>query len=129
MKRLGRPLFLIFLTGTLVLGACAKLSTDPEARAQRLGNQLRCPVCRGVPIAGSPSGLAREMMDVVRQQVAAGKSDEEILKYFEERYGEWVLLTPKAEGINLLVWILPGFVLLGGAAAIIIHLRKGKGNS
>ncbi len=129
MKRFGRILFLIFLLSSVGLEAIGKPSNDPELRAQQLGHQLRCPVCRGVPISDSPSELARQMMDIVRQQVASGKSDAEILKYFEERYGEWVLLEPKAEGMNLLVWILPGLVLLGGAAAIIIHLRKGKGNS
>lgn len=68
---------------------------------------------------------------MVRQQIAVGKSDEEVLKYFEERYGEWALLEPKAEGINLVVWILPALVVLGGGAAIVVgaNRMKKKGDS
>ena len=108
----------------LCLFSCSKPAETSEARAKRLGSGLRCPVCRGVPIADSPSALANEMMDVVRRQIAAGKSDREILAYFEERYGEWALLEPKAEGMNLVIWILPALVLAGGTAGIILRLRK-----
>ncbi len=75
-----------------LLGACHHEPEQAEARVARLGGQIRCPVCRGVAIADSPSALANQMMEIVRQQVIDGKSDAEILKYFEERYGEWALL-------------------------------------
>lgn len=117
MKRLS-----VFLL--LFLFACVKPSNDPGIRAERIGSRLRCPVCRGVPIADSPSVLAQEMMGLVRQQIATGKSDEEILAYFEDRYGEWALLEPKAEGMNLAIWVLPALVLAGGAAGILIRLRR-----
>ena len=116
----------LLVLGFLFLGGCGQPSNDPEARIQQLGRQLRCPVCRGVPIFDSPSPLAREMVDIIRQQVAAGKTDREVLKYFEDRYGEWVLLAPKAEGMNLIVWFLPALFLVGGAASIIIRLRQRK---
>ena len=93
-------------------------------RIARLGHMIRCPVCRGVPIADSPSEIAGEMMQIVRQQVAAGKGDAEILKYFEDRYGEWALLEPKAEGMNLAIWILPGLVFVGGGVGIVLRLKK-----
>ena len=116
----------LLMLGFLFLGSCAKPSNDPEARMQRLGRQRRCPVCRGVPIYDSPSTLSREMMDIVRQQVTEGKTDQEIMKYFEERYGEWVLLAPKAEGTNLFVWFLPALFLVGGGAGIVLRLRQRK---
>lgn len=115
---------IFFLALAVAAASCGKSSEDPEARVQRLGREIRCPVCRGVPIADSPSTLAIQMMEVLRQQVAGGKSDEEILKYFEERYGEWALLKPKPEGMNLAVWVLPAIFLLGGAAGIVIRLKK-----
>lgn len=117
----------LFIFGMLTLSflmACSKPSSDPDVRAKRLGSQIRCPVCRGVPVSDSPATLAKEMMAVIRQQVAEGKSDEEILKYYEDRYGEWALLKPKAEGMNLTIWILPTLVLFGGGAAILLQLRK-----
>lgn len=114
--------FLLFLS--LFILACESPSMDPEVRAERIGKQLRCPVCRGVPIADSPSTLAVEMMDIVRTKIAEGKSDEQILKYFAERYGEWALLKPKAEGMNLLVWILPALFLIGGAIFVFYQAKK-----
>src|SRR5262245_45482671 len=78
-----------------------------EARVQKLGKQLRCPVCQGLSIADSPASSARAQLDKVRELVAAGQSDEEIRSYFVERYGEWVLLQPRAAGINWLVWLGP----------------------
>jgi cytochrome c-type biogenesis protein CcmH len=93
---------------------------DParEARVQALGKQLRCPMCQGLSIADSGSSAARAQMDKVRELVAAGQSDREIRSYFVARYGEWALLEPPAEGMNLLVWILPGLLLLLGLSAI-----------
>jgi len=127
MKRiLVFGVFVLLLAG---LVACAKSPAGPEDRVKHLGSQVRCPVCRGVPISESPSTLAAQMMDVVREQVAAGKSDDEVLKYFEDRYGEWVLLQPKPEGMNLVIWVLPAFVLVGGGAGILMQLRKRRGQS
>jgi cytochrome c-type biogenesis protein CcmH len=98
--------------------------SNPEIRAEWIGSQLRCPVCRGVPIVDSPAVLAQEMMAVVRQQIAEGKTDDEIFRHFEERYGEWALLRPKAEGMNLAVWILPILFLLGGTGLILFRLKR-----
>ncbi len=116
--------FIIFPTLLVFFMSCGSPPNDPEARAVHLGSGIRCPICRGVSIADSPSALAQEMMEIVRQQIMAGKTDQEILKYFEDRYGEWALLEPKAEGINLAVWILPVLFLLGGGVVIIRQVTK-----
>jgi cytochrome c-type biogenesis protein CcmH len=110
----------------VLVASCAKPPDDPESRARRVGSQLRCPICRGVSIADSPSELAQQMMGVVRQQIAQGKGDDDILQYFEERYGQWILLKPKAQGINLVVWLLPPLVILGGGAVILVEAKKMK---
>jgi len=117
-----RPVFALLCL--LAMTGCHHSAETPEARAQRLGEQLRCPVCRGVPIVSSPSTLAQQMMEVVRQEIAAGKSDAEILSYFEQRYGQWALLEPKAEGLNWVVWIFPALFLTGGAAFILYRIRR-----
>lgn len=116
--------FFIFFILIPTLLSCAKPPLDPESRAVRLGKQIRCPICRGVPIADSPSELASQMMTIVREQIQEGKTDGEILKYFEERYGEWALLAPKPEGMNLAIWILPIFIVMGGAAFIIVYSQR-----
>lgn len=119
--------YILIFTGLVLLLSCAGRSTEsPEERIQRLGDELRCPVCRGVPISESPATLAKEMMDMLKEQAASGKSDQEIFRFFEERYGEWVLLDPKPEGLNLAVWILPVLVLVGGAVFILMRVKKNK---
>lgn len=95
---------------------------DDSVRAVAL--QLRCPVCQGESIQDSPSGLAKEMRNVVREQLAAGRSSEEVKAYFVSKYGEWILLEPKPHGANLTVYLLPFVMLLGGAALIVVAVRR-----
>ena len=102
----------------------ALLDPPREARVQALGKQLRCPMCQGLSIAESNSSAARAQLDKVRELVAAGKSDQEIRDYFTARYGEWALLEPPASGMNLLVWLLPLALLVGGGFAIARTVRR-----
>ena len=95
----------------------APVSNDPvlESNTRLVASQLRCPVCQGNSIQDSPSELAQEMKGVVRDQLASGKSPEEVKAYFVAKYGEWILLEPKASGFNLVAYLLPlGMVLVGG---------------
>ena len=91
----------------------------PESRvnelAKEIDTKLRCPVCQGVSIADSPSGMATKMREQVRDLVTKGYSEEQIISYFERSYGEFVRLEPPLRGLNVMLWILPGIVLLGGA--------------
>lgn len=100
-----------------------QLSAAQEARALRLGDTLRCPVCRGVPITESPNELSAQMLRSVREQVAAGQSDAQIYAYFAVRFGENVLLDPPKQGLNLTLWALPALALAFGAVALIRYLR------
>lgn len=83
-------------------------------RAYELEQRLRCPVCKSVSIADSPSDTAEAMREVVTQQVAAGRTDQQIIDFFRARYGDWVLLDPPAEGPTLLLWLLPVVAALVG---------------
>lgn len=76
--------------------------------------QLRCPVCRNQSVLESSATLSQEMQREIRRRLAAGDSPAEVKQYFVSRYGEWILLQPPAEGINLLVYILPALALLAG---------------
>lgn len=91
-----------------------------EARTREVAAQLRCPVCQGNSIQDSPSELALEMKGVVREQLQSGKTPEEVKRYFVDKYGEWILLEPKAEGFNLLVYLLP---VLGIALGVLVIWR------
>lgn len=95
-----------------------------EARVQKLGKELRCAVCQGVSIADSPASMARAQLDMVRELVSQGKSDQEIIDYFVARYGEWVLLEPTREGFNWLVWLGPLLLVAGGAFVILRQIKQ-----
>jgi cytochrome c-type biogenesis protein CcmH len=99
---------------------------DPaqEARAVRLASELQCPVCQGQSINASPAPMAQQMKDLIRSQVADGYTNEEVREYFVSKYGEWVLLEPRAAGFNLLVYILPGVALLAGLAFVGMVVRR-----
>jgi cytochrome c-type biogenesis protein CcmH len=95
-----------------------------EALTREVASQLRCPVCQGESIQDSPSGLAQDMRSVVRDQLAAGRTPDEVKAYFVARYGEWILLQPTARGFNVVVYALPFLALLAGAAAIVLAVRR-----
>ena len=121
------------LTTALLLGdyapqpmASEMLPPEQEARVQRIGEQLRCPICQGLSIAASPSPAARAELDRVRELVREGKSDQEIKDYFISRYGDWVLLSPRAEGANWIVWAGPALLLVIGAITIARTLKGPK---
>jgi cytochrome c-type biogenesis protein CcmH len=101
------------------------LAPPLEMRVQKLGKELRCAVCQGLSVADSPSSMARAQLDKIRELVAQGKSDQEVYDYFVARYGEWVLLQPKVEN-NLIVWLGPVALLLGGAFVIFRQVKRGE---
>ncbi len=95
-----------------------------EMRTEELSSLMRCPVCQGLSIADSPTLLAQAMKSEVRQLLAAGYTEEQIIDYFEQSYGEFVRLEPKAKGFNLVVWIAPVVALLIGVLLIVVRLRS-----
>jgi cytochrome c-type biogenesis protein CcmH len=95
-----------------------------EVRTREVAATLRCPVCQNLSIQDSPSQLARDMKRVVHERLAAGETPEQVRRYFVSRYGEWVLLKPKAAGVNLSVWLLPLVALLGGATVVWLAVRR-----
>lgn len=95
-----------------------------EAQTTAVASQLRCPVCQGLSLQESPSELAQQMRGVVRDQLRAGKSPDEVRAYFVSKYGEWILLEPRPVGFNVLVYALPAIVVVGGLALIVVVVRR-----
>jgi cytochrome c-type biogenesis protein CcmH len=95
-----------------------------EARTREVAATLRCPVCQNLSIQDSPSQLAQDMKRLVRERLARGETPDQVRRYFVSRYGEWVLLKPKAAGVNLSVWLLPVVALLGGAAIVWVAVGR-----
>ncbi len=95
-----------------------------DAKTVEVASLLRCPVCQGMSIADSPSEMAVNMKHQVRDLLARGFTQEQILDYFERSYGQFVLLKPKFRGVNSLVWVLPILVLAAGAVLAIRKMKK-----
>lgn len=79
-----------------------------------VAGELRCPTCTGLSVLESDAKFSLQIKDIVKEQVEAGKSKDEILQYFTERYGPWILRSPPAKGFNVLAWLLPIAALLLG---------------
>lgn len=95
-----------------------------DARAKTVSSRLRCPVCQGESIQDSPAELSAQMRTLVREQIVKGKTDAEIFDYFVQKYGQWILLEPKAEGINLIVYWVPVLFLLAGGLGLWMVVRR-----
>lgn len=102
---------------------------DPamQARYDSLIRELRCVQCRSQSIADSNVFLAADLRRQVREQMAAGKSDQEILRYMTDRYGEYILYTPPVAARTLLLWAAPVLlVLIGAVVAGVVIVRKSR---
>ena len=95
-----------------------------EARTAEVASQLRCPVCQGLSIQDSPSELSQQMRAVVKDQLRAGKTPDEVKAFFVSKYGEWILLEPKPKGFNILVYAMPVMLVLAGLGVIFVAVRK-----
>lgn len=105
---------------------------DPalEERARELSQGLRCLVCRNENIDESNADLARDLRLAVRERLVAGDSDEQVIDYLVSRYGEYVLLSPRANGANLILWLSGPFLLLVGIGiAWTFFARRERGSS
>jgi cytochrome c-type biogenesis protein CcmH len=89
-----------------------------EARTEEVGGLLRCPVCQGLSVADSPATMAVNMRAEVRELLARGYTQEQILAYFEHSYGEFVRLEPPLRGVNWLVWLGPILALAAGGVFV-----------
>ena len=96
-----------------------EIMADParEARARELSRELRCMVCQNQSIDDSDAPLARDLRLLVRERIAAGDSNSQVLDFLVARYGEFVLLKPRFERQTMLLWLLAPLLLLAAGAA------------
>jgi cytochrome c-type biogenesis protein CcmH len=107
-----------------VIGVLATDEASPRDRANALASRLKCPVCESETIADSPTDLARDLQDLIAEQVADGWTDQEVIDFFIATYGEHVLLDPPTGGRTALLWIAPLAAL--GVGALVIISRRGN---
>jgi len=131
---MGRPLAFLALLLLIAPGPAFAFSADEaledpaaEARALRLNDELRCPVCQGQAISDSNAELARDLRRIVRERIAAGDTDELVFDYLTDRYGDFILLRPRVKPTNYVLWFGPAIVFLGGAGCLWYFLIRRRG--
>ena len=117
----------------LLLAAAPALAVQPgemladpalEARAREISSVLRCPVCQGETIDDSNAPVARHLRLVVRERVMAGDTNDQVIDFVVDRFGEFVLFEPRAKGANIILWIAGPMMLLIGLAGAAVYLRR-----
>ena len=118
-----RLIFLLVLVCLPVFAA--QVSEDPlDREALAIASTLRCTVCQNQPVSESQADLARDMRQIIREQLAAGKSRKQIVDYFVARYGDYVLMKPPYEGPGVLVWLGPLVLVAVLAVSAFFYLRR-----
>jgi cytochrome c-type biogenesis protein CcmH len=140
MRKRGEMRKLIAISFVVLMAALAasaahavqpdEIMSDParESRARDLSRELRCMVCQNQSIDDSEAPLARDLRLLVRERIAAGDSDAQVIDFLVARYGEFVLLKPRLNPHTWLLWLLPPLALVGGGLALWIHSRRRSGS-
>ena len=128
---LRRPSLMIPVGIVLVIGVAWLVTSVSAAQPKTLdertldvARQIQCPVCNGESVADSPSLRAAEMRAVIRQQLTEGRSEQQVLDYFSQVYGNDILESPPRQGFTSLIWLMPLLMLLAGVAAVVVLARE-----
>ncbi|MCZ7572065.1 MAG: cytochrome c-type biogenesis protein CcmH [Ardenticatenaceae bacterium] len=123
----------IVIVGALLLLAVGVLVSPVTAQGpggvtrdqvNEVARELYCPLCTGLSVDVCEIQVCQQMRDVIAEKLAAGESKEQIKAYFVEQYGQKVLAQPEKRGVDLIAWILPGIVVLGGLGGAALWLRR-----
>lgn len=107
-----------------LLGHNAVAASELQVREAALAQQLRCVVCQNQTVAESQAPIAKDMRAEIAQQLAQGRSDEEVVAFFEQRYGTFVRYAPPWKASTWLLWCLPFVALIGGLLLLGRTLRQ-----
>lgn len=119
-KRVHSSIVLLFVfLGTLLFAArpspaLAQQATPSDDEVNAIARQLFCPVCENTPLDVCPTEACRQWRELIRQMLAEGKSEEEIIQYFVDNYGARVLAEPPRQGVNWIFYIVPPLAFLTG---------------
>jgi len=133
IRNVGRRLRQGVLALAFMAAAFPAVAVDPaerlddpalEAKAREISKELRCLVCQNQSIDDSNAPLARDLRILVRERLTAGDSDEEVIAFVTERYGDYVLLRPPFQANTLVLWLAPAILIVAGGSAIFILARR-----
>ncbi len=126
MKRLMLALCLILASPVAMAVQPDEILSDPalESRAREVSRELRCLVCRNESIDESNAGLAKDLRLLVRERIVAGDSNDQVIDFVVDRYGEYVLLNPTTKGANWILWGAGPLMLLAALIMAAFYLRR-----
>lgn len=125
MARVHLHKILFLLLWVTVSAFAGEITEDPlDRRMLEIAKGLRCAVCQNQPVSESNSDLARDMRAIIREQLAEGKSRQEIVGYFVARYGNYILMKPAFDQSGILLWMAPAFLLAVMASGAWFFLRN-----
>jgi cytochrome c-type biogenesis protein CcmH len=123
-------LFIALAAALMALAAWAKdaplAAEDPalEKRVMAIATELRCLVCQNQTIADSHADLAVDLRQQIRELLKKGSTDQQVLSYMTDRYGDFVLYRPPVKATTWFLWFGPGVLLVAGVAGLILILRR-----
>lgn len=126
VRRWG-PWIALCVVGVAVLSFAAfgsRSAPTAQDRVSAISRTVKCPVCSGESVAESNAPASQEIRRQIAEQVQQGQTDDEIRSFYAAKYGQAILLTPSASGVNALVWILPVVAFALGVAALAIVFRR-----
>lgn len=99
---------------------------DPalEARMHRIAVELRCLVCQNQTVADSPAGLSDDLRREIREQLLSGATDQQVVQYMTDRYGDFILYRPPMKASTAALWVGPGVLLVGALVVLVVVLRR-----
>lgn len=118
-------LLLTLLLASLTLAQDVQL----ESRVFEIAQKLRCPSCVSESVSDSSAPIAQQMRVVIQEQLEQGRTETEIFAYFQDRYGDWILLDPPKRGIHLVAWLLPIIVGILALAVVALLARRWLNNA
>ncbi len=127
MRLISSLVFSLLLSAQAMSVAVDELKLDDPAReayARTIMKEIRCLVCQNQSIEDSNADLAKDLRQIVREQVSTGKNADEIKTYLVERYGDWVLLKPPVKRSTFLLWASPFLLLLLVILMVIMRKRN-----
>lgn len=111
---------------SLSIGVCAQAAPSLDEREAALASQLRCVVCQNQTVSESRAPIAQDMRLQIREQLAQGRSDEDVVAFFEQRYGAFVRYNPPWKPSTWLLWLSPFLIALAGLWVLRRNLPKAR---
>lgn len=117
--------FLVLSVFLSISAFAAEVTEDPlERKVLEIAEDLRCAVCQNQPVSESNAELARDMREIIREQLQNGKTHQEIIAYFVARYGDYVLLKPRTKGPGAVIWVAPLVLVVILSISALMFLRR-----